>query len=327
MIEINTIRRRPRLWWLWIIMLGLLAIVLLLALFWWETRPPAGFPVGTTITISRGLSAADIVKKLETEKAVRSSLFSHIILVTWYDPNNIKAGSYYFDTPLTAFAVMDRLTRDADGDTLVRLTLPEGYTIKEFALLATAALPQFDGTEFLNLADGMEGRLFPDTYYIPADFTAPELLDLLKTTYDQKIADKKELISTHPLKEDGVITLASLLEREANTPESMKIVSNILQKRLQLGMRLQVDASIEYVLGRPLNELKAEDLERDTPYNTYLYAGLPPTPIGNPGLDSINAVLEPADTEYLYYITDEDGNFHYAKTFDEHRSNIAKYLK
>ena len=173
----------------------------------------------------------------------------------------------------------------------------------------------------------MEGYLFPDTYYIPEDFTAAELLTLLKTTYEQKVASRKEPMASHPLKEDGVIVLASLLEREANTEESMRIVSGILQKRLQLGMRLQTDASIEYALGRPLSDLRAEDLERDTPYNTYKYAGLTPTPIGNPGLNSIDAVLEPEDTEYLYYITDEEGNFHYAKTFDEHRANIAKYLK
>ncbi|OGG41836.1 hypothetical protein A2837_01320 [Candidatus Kaiserbacteria bacterium RIFCSPHIGHO2_01_FULL_46_22] len=307
--------------------LVLIAAVLLALLFWWQTRPSSAFPVDATITIARGLSAADIVRQLEEENAVRSSFFAHIILLAWHDPNNVKAGSYYFDAPLSAFSVIDRITRDADGDTLVRLTLPEGYTTKEFALLATAALPQFDGTEFLNLADGLEGRLFPDTYYIPADFTASELLDLLKSTYEEKTSSKNELISNHTLGEDGVITLASLLEREANTEESMKIVSNILQKRLQMGMRLQVDASIEYVLGRPLNQLRAEDLERDTPYNTYLYAGLPPTPIGNPGLDSINAVLEPIETEYLYYITDEEGNFHYAETFDEHRANIANYLK
>ena len=327
MIDMDIVGRTSRFLWLWVIGFIIATASLLLVLFWWQTRPPADFPINTTITITRGLSAAAIVEKLEEAKAVRSSLLAHIILITRHDPNNVKAGSYYFDTPLTAFSVIDRITRDADGDTLVRLTLPEGYTTKEFALLAAEGLSQFDGTEFLNSAAGMEGYLFPDTYYIPEDFTAAELLTLLKTTYEQKVASRKEPMASHPLKEDGVIVLASLLEREANTEESMRIVSGILQKRLQLGMRLQTDASIEYALGRPLSDLRAEDLERDTPYNTYKYAGLTPTPIGNPGLNSIDAVLEPEDTEYLYYITDEEGNFHYAKTFDEHRANIAKYLK
>ena len=92
-------------------------------------------------------------------------------------------------------------------------------------------------------------------------------------------------------------------------------------------MALQADASIEYVLGKPLGELTPEDLEIDTPYNTYLYRGLPPTPIGNPGLAAIRAVLEPTSSDYLFYITDSEGNFYYAETFDEHRANIAKYLR
>jgi len=124
-----------------------------------------------------------------------------------------------------------------------------------------------------------------------------------------------------------VINMASLLEREANTEESMKMVSGILQNRLAEGMRLQADASLEYVLNRPLGTLTAEDLEIDSPYNTYRYDGLPPTPIGNPGLTSIMAVLEPTPSDYFYYLTDEDGEFHYAKTFDEHRANIKRYLR
>jgi UPF0755 protein len=134
-------------------------------------------------------------------------------------------------------------------------------------------------------------------------------------------------MATHPLGEDGVLILASLLEREANSEESMRMVSGILQNRLAEGMRLQVDASLEYVLERPLSTLDASDLDIDNPYNTYRYGGLPPSPIGNPGLQAILAVLDPIESNYFYYITDEDGNFHYARTFDEHKLNIAKYLR
>ena len=96
---------------------------------------------------------------------------------------------------------------------------------------------------------------------------------------------------------------------------------------MSIGMALQADASIEYVLDKPLSELTSEDLKIDSPYNTYLYTGLPPTPIGNPGLQAIMAVLEPTESDYFYYITDEDGVFHYAQTFNQHKSNIAKYLR
>jgi UPF0755 protein len=107
----------------------------------------------------------------------------------------------------------------------------------------------------------------------------------------------------------------------------MKMVSGILQNRLSIGMALQTDASIEYVLDKPLSELSAEDLDLDTPYNTYMYPGLVPTPIGNPGLLAIDAVLNPTPSDFFYYITGNDGNFYYAETFEEHKQNIYKYLQ
>ena len=110
-----------------------------------------------------------------------------------------------------------------------------------------------------------------------------------------------------------IITLASILEREANSAESMRMISGILQNRLEINMPLQVDASIEYDLDKPLHELTPTDLkERDTPYNTYLYSGLPPTPIGNPGQTAIEATLNPTESDYLFYVTDDESNFHYA---------------
>ncbi len=105
------------------------------------------------------------------------------------------------------------------------------------------------------------------------------------------------------------------------------MVAGILQNRLTLGMPLQADASVEYILEKPLSELTPEDLKINSPYNTYLNDGLPPTPIGNPGINAILAVLSPTESDYLFYITGDDGKFYYAKTFDEHRVNIAKYLR
>jgi UPF0755 protein len=205
--------------------------------------------------------------------------------------------------------------------------VPEGFTIKEFADIASRSLPDFNSEEFLAQNTNLEGYLFPDTYYVPADFTAEEFGMLLQETFTEKTLNLATSLETHPLGTDGVIKVASLLEREANTEESMKMVSGILQNRLAEGMRLQTDASLEYVLNRPLGTLTAEDLEIDSPYNTYRYGGLPPTPIGNPGLTAIMAVLSPTPSDYLYYLTDEDGVFHYAETFDEHKQNIVKYLR
>ena len=150
---------------------------------------------------------------------------------------------------------------------------------------------------------------------------------LLSNKYNEEIKLLETKISAQSLSLDEIIVLASIIEREANTPESKHLVSGILQNRLAEGMYLQVDASLEYVLDKPLSELTPEDLKIDSPYNTYLYKGLPPTPIGNPGLESIMAVLEPAQSDYFFYITDTDGEFYYAKNFEEHRKNVAKYLR
>lgn len=169
--------------------------------------------------------------------------------------------------------------------------------------------------------------MFPDTYFVPVDYTEQQLLDLMLETFEQKTADLQPMIESHSLSLDEILILASIIEREANSPESKKLVSSVLQNRLQTGMPLQADASIEYILEKPLSELTPEDLEIESSYNTYLNTGLPPTAIGNPGLDAITAVLEPAESEYYYYITGNDGEFYYAETYQRHLINIEKYLR
>lgn len=309
-----------------IVAMGIVTLFVFTGL-WWLARPPADFPVNTPITVPRGLSASAIANLLEEQGVVRSEFLLYMTIVWRYDPNQIQAGTFVYDRPLRVGEVASRLATTAGAESLVIVTLPEGYTVAEFAKLAAIGLPAFDAEEFVSLGKDNEGYLFPDTYYVHEDYTAAELLELLTSTYAEKTMELRTEMVEHSLGEYGVLTLASLLEREANSEESMRIVSGILLKRLDEGMRLQVDASLEYVLDRPLNTLRPEDLEIDSPYNTYLYDGLPPTPIGNPGLQAIRAVLYPLETEYYYYLTDEEGDFHYAETFDEHRDNIAKYLQ
>jgi UPF0755 protein len=251
----------------------------------------------------------------------------YAILTYAYDPTHIYAGTYRFEKPSNVLAVAQKLAKSDVDTTLTALTIPEGVTRKDIARIASAKLPGFDAGSYLELTKNNEGYLFPDTYFVPKDLTAAALVDLQAETYAKKLAPLKDEIASSTFSEYEVITLASILEREANSEESMRVVSGILQNRLKKSMPLQTDASIEYVLDKKLSELTPEDLELDTPYNTYKYKGLVPTPIGNPGLAAIRAVLEPEKTPYLYYLTDKDGVFHYAKTFEEHKKNIATYLK
>ena len=249
------------------------------------------------------------------------------MLNIFYDPKNIKASTYVFEEPLSTFSVAQKLvTGDFDND-LLKFTHIEGERATDIALRAKETLINFDDKRFLELAIPLEGRLYPDTYLIPKTFTAEQLVDLMLKTFNEKTHSIQPKLESYSLKFSDILILASILEREANSPESMRIISDILQRRLKEGMALQTDASVEYILNKSLKELTAEDLKIDSPYNTYTNRGLPPTPIGNPGLIAITAVLEPTPSNFVYYITDKDGNFHYAKTYQEHLHNVNQYLR
>lgn len=290
-------------------------------------KPPANFPIDTPVTISVGSTVRDVAKILKENDLVKSELAFFAYFTLFHDQTSLKASNYVFAEALSLPELAYRLTQGNYGEGLIRFTHIEGERVEKIAEQAEKVLSDFNKEKFLVLAKPFEGKLFPETYMIPDDYTEEELFDLLTKTFAEKIAPYEEEITNHNLSLDEIIILASILEREANTPESKKIVSGILQNRLSIDMPLQVDASIEYVLDKPLSELQPEDLKIDSPYNTYLNIGLPPTPIGNPGLVAIEAILRPTKTEYVFYITGNDGNFYYAKDFDEHRQNIAKYLR
>ena len=290
-------------------------------------QPPSNFIRPTSVTIESGLTAKAITLKLEEAHVVRSKHLLYFALTLLHDPTDIKASVFVFDEPLTTLAVAKQLVAgDFDSD-LVRFTHFEGERATHIGSRAGEVLANFDTDAFLALAIPLEGKLYPDTYFIPADFTAEQLVSLMVQTFNEETASLADKIAQSRFTETEVLTLASILEREANSPESMRIVSGILQGRMDAGMPLQADASVEYILDKPLKELTPDDLKVDSPYNTYLNRGLPPTPIGNPGIDAITAVLEPTPSDYVYYITDNDGVFHYSKTYDEHLDNIERYLR
>jgi len=313
------------------ILFGLIIFWLIIFLvIWYITylqKPPADFPLNKPIEIISGLSVREISHLLQERNVVQSNWLLNFILLTKYNPSDIKASTYIFTEPINTFAVAKRLSSGDFASDLIRFTHIEGERALQIADSANELLANFDKNGFLIEAVPLEGKLFPDTYFIPKNYSAHELLVMMLTNYEKNLEPIREHIKQSPLTENEVIILASIVEREANSPETMKYVSGILQNRLGLGIPLQVDASLEYILDKTLPELKPSDLEIVSPYNTYLNTGLPPTPIGNPGLESIQAVLNPIKSNYLYYITDDLGNFHYASNFEEHKANIAKYLR
>ncbi len=310
----------------------LVAGIGILLFIYTQTLPPSQWQGEKVFEVTSGMTVRDITSSAKENNLVRSPLLLHAILKYRYNPNNIYAGSYYFEKPESVFKVAKKFAYNNITQNLTRLTIPEGLDVQSIAQTIAKTLTEFDADVYITIAQEKEGYLFPDTYFIPNNFSPEELLQLQLTTYRQNIAPLKDTIENNPLSEYEALILASILEREANDEKSMKMVSGILQNRLSMGIPLQADATVAYALETPLNELPegllAEKLRTtQSPYNTYLNTGLPPTPIGNPGITAIKAVLDPTDTPYLYYLTAPDGTFYYARTYAEHLQNIAKYLR
>lgn len=279
-------------------------------------------------SIESGSGVREIGANLKSAGLIRNELSFYLASLLWSDPTALMAGDYLIPA---GTGVRDLLQKFTTGDFIppvVRITHIEGERVRTLATRVSPLLENFDATEFINLAEPYEGQIFPDTYLVPPEFNAEQLFQLMRDNFNTRTSTLSPSLDEHPfLTRTEIIILASILEREANTVESKRLVSGVLQNRLRIGMALQVDASIEYVLDKPLSELTPEDLRIDTPYNTYLNTGLPPTAIGNPGLTALEAVLNPIPSDYFFYITGNDGLFYYARDFDQHRINIANHLR
>lgn len=211
----------------------------------------------------------------------------------------------------------ERRQRELASSREVAVTIPEGFSVRQIGE-TFEKLGIFSKEDFVKTAQNEEGYLFPDTYRFYKTAKPEDIVKRMKDNFSKKVA---------PDVSRDVIILASLLEEEVKSTEDRKVVAGILLKRLKLGMGLNVDAALTYVLGKASNELTAEDLKYDSLYNTYKYRGLPPGPISNPGLDAISAALNPAPSPYFYYLTDKEGKTHYAATLEEHALNKRKYLR
>jgi UPF0755 protein len=216
----------------------------------------------------------------------------------------------------------------------VWVTLLEGWRAEEMAReLKTKLSTTFDEDEFITLAKEKEGTLFPDTYLFPKETTASTIISTMENTFKKRYAEVVQEVGKTDRLQDEVIVIASLLEREARDPVEMKTVAGVFENRLRLGMPLQVDATLQYAKGynRTLDtwwaEPSAADKQVVSPFNTYMYKGLPPGPICNPGKAALIAAAKPDRTDYLFYISDRTGQMHYAKTLEEHNANIAQYLR
>jgi len=210
------------------------------------------------------------------------------------------------------------------------IVIPEGLRATEIAekLQKELNLGNLAKGEFL--VEAHEGYLFPDTYLLNLDYTGIEIAKRMKSQFDEKTADLFKEATEKNIRNDTLVVLASLVQREAASEEEMPLIAGVIWNRWLKDMPFQIDATIQYDLGGPGNWwpiIKPEDYKIDSSYNTYIHKGRPPSPICNPGLAAINAVINSEDSEYLYYLHDSEGQIHLAKTYEEHLRNIEEYLK
>ena len=307
--------------------IGALVLVFFMSLIAYSFLPPRDFPTNKIVTIKKNMPLGVTAEDLKEKKFVRSTVAFKLCVVMYGGDKKVGAGDYLFDKPFGACTLASRITKSMTGIPAYRAIVPEGMTNKEIAALLEADLPKFDSDFFMDHARSLEGYLFPDTYFFELNYTALDVERVMKENFDQKLEPLTESInkSKHPLRD--IVVMASILEKEARTPEDMALVSGVLWKRIARGMPLQVDASLFYLLGKTSSELTQADLQVKSAYNTYRNKGLPAGPIGNPGLVAIQAAITPTESPYLYYLSDKEGAMHYARTFEEHKANKEKYLR
>lgn len=293
--------------------------------------------------ISSGSSLKVIANNLKGEGIIDSSNFFVLYAKSKGLENSVQAGKFIISPELELDELLKTLQNPQPEFTIV--TIPEGYTVYQIGeLLEQKGL--VDKEEFLQLArEGLdedleddlndiyyklEGYLYPDTYYIPNDYDSRQIIDMMMSRLDELFTKEYEIRADElGLTVNDVLTIASLIEREAASDLEKKDISGVIKNRLELDMRLQIDASVIYAIKRGeghINRVLYEDLEFDSPYNTYKYSELPPGPIGSPGIISIEAALFPKGHEYVYYVF--DGSEHvFSKTYNEHLKNVKKYIR
>lgn len=294
-------------------------------------------PMGSTVS-----SVADILKE---NNLIKNEVLFKLNFKMKNNASHMKSGKYLLSQKLSNSDIIEKLVSGEIYRDGIKVTIPEGSTSNEIiALLVKNELGKkedfeklvsnpsefYSDFEFLDQKDikSLEGFLYPSTYYFDKDAKPKdiikEMLKLFKRNYTEEL-QKKQKERNMTLQE--VVNLASIVEKEAVIDEDRPIIASVFYNRLDKDMPLQSDATLQYIFEERKKSMTYNDLKIDSPYNTYIQKGLPPTPIANPSIKSIKAVLEPSDTNYLYFVASIDGGNVYSKTYEEHKKNVEQYRK
>jgi peptidoglycan lytic transglycosylase G len=297
---------------------------------WWINGTAPSDPTNQklqTFEVLQGEDVRQIANNLKAQGLIKDSVIFYLLIKQEHIGGKIQAGNFQVSPSMSAQKIASVL-QVAKDDT--EITIPEGKRAEEIAAILKEHFPNY-GPSWAQQLDANEGYLFPDTYAFDKNVDISTIITTMKNNFDKKYASipdgKKSSLS-----EAQIVTIASIVEREARFSQDRPLVASVIFNRLSAGMPLQVDATVQYALGYQAdqktwwkNDLSTDDLKFNSPYNTYLNTGLPPTPISNPGVESLEAVINAPQTNYLFYISDKSGHNHYEETYAQQQSDIQKY--
>lgn len=317
---------------------------------WYDHPTPADESISPVLesrsfSVKSGDSVRIIADELKADGIIDSTMFFRVY-VKLFDTATLYPGNYTVIQGSSYKTIMSVLHQVESN--VVRVTIPEGFSLADMGTRVHAIIPSvsieswnstvaaggpFESDPFIVAskkpkANDLEGYLFPDTYEFAKDATAQDvvkvMLDTMKMHIDELGAPTGDAtdMTTHE-----ILTLSSIVEKEVRTAETMNNVADVFLKRIAIGMALQSDATINFIIKGDDPSPTYEDLEVHSPYNTYKHPGLPPGPISAPGLNALTAVFHPASNDYYYFLTTDAGDIYYAKTYDQHLENKRKYLK
>ncbi len=291
------------------------------------------------VEIPSGASTRLIGQKLVEAGIIRDDLLFRAALWQSGDARRLKAGEYRFDKPMTPAEALGKIAR-GEVD-LITITFPEGLTIREMgaifesrglgtaASFVAAARNQALARTIDPQASDLEGYTFPDTYALPRKTDATQLVQAMVERFEKVMTPAlREKAAARGLSLRQLVTLASIIEKETGKGEERPLVAAVYSNRLRIGMALQCDPTLIYAMqraGKYDGNIRKDDMQFDSPYNTYRYPGLPPGPIAAPGRASLEAAADPADAPYLYFVSRNDGSHEFAKSLEEHNRNVQKY--
>jgi UPF0755 protein len=297
------------------LIIGTLLILVGIIAASWVLRP-VGSITSVRFQVRKGISARDIARDLREDGLIHSR-WSFLIWAKLYGHNSIRPGVYELSTRQSGWSIYRRLLQ---GPPRVRLTFPEGWTARQMAVvLETHGVTS--AKDFLEIVDKekREGFLFPDTYFFEQGLDAHVIVSRLIERFREKVPkDFKERADAMKLSFGQLVTLASIVEREARVPQERPVIAGVFYNRLRKRWLLESCATVEYALGSWKPHLTYKDLAVDSPYNTYRHRGLPPGPICNPGAAALDAAAHPAKTDMMFFVADGQGTHRFSRYYDEH---------